>query len=363
MDFGLSEEQEMLQETVRGFVSNECPPPRLREIFDAGEGHDPALWSGLSEMGIAGLVVDEEHGGAALELLDLALVSEVLGAACLPAPFLGHSLACLAIMRGGRPEQKARWLPRLAEGELVGGIALQEAAAGWAADSFSTKLEGGRVEGEKQFVPNAAQAGLFVVATHGGGLAVVEHSTPGVQIEDQGGIDRSRPISRVRFDATAAEPLEAAGDALYADLSAAAWALLAADAFGAALSLIDLSVEYAKTREQFGMKIGQFQAVKHQLARLGTDIEPTRGLYWYAAYAFDHLRGEAAHACALAKAHITDRAMNTARMAVELHGGLGFTWECDVQMWFKRAMFDRSFLGTPEALREHCASLSGWSAS
>ena len=136
--------------------------------------------------------------------------------------------------------------------------------------------------------------------------------------------------------------------------------LAAADSFGAASRLIDQCVAYAGTREQFGRKIGEFQAVKHQIARLGTEIEPTRGLYWFAAYAWDHLPEEASHSASLAKAHITDRAVDTARMAVELHGGIGFTWECDVQMWFKRTMFNRAFLGTPEWLRERCATLAGW---
>jgi alkylation response protein AidB-like acyl-CoA dehydrogenase len=111
---------------------------------------------------------------------------------------------------------------------------------------------------------------------------------------------------------------------------------------------------------QFGFPIGQFQAVKHQLARLATDIEPTRALVWFAAHAFDHLRDQSQRYAALAKAHITDRAMHTARMSVELWGGLGFTWECDVQIWFKRAMFNRAFLGTPEHLRERCAELADW---
>ena len=111
MHFGLTEEQEMLQETVRGFVANECPPSRLREIFDAGAGHDEALWRGLAEMGLAGLIVPEEYGGAGMELLDLALTSEVLGGGALPGPFLGHSLACLALVLGGSEAQKQHWLP------------------------------------------------------------------------------------------------------------------------------------------------------------------------------------------------------------------------------------------------------------
>ncbi|MFT5696266.1 MAG: alkylation response protein AidB-like acyl-CoA dehydrogenase, partial [Myxococcota bacterium] len=136
--------------------------------------------------------------------------------------------------------------------------------------------------------------------------------------------------------------------------------LLAADSFGVAMSLIQMSTEYAKTREQFGTIIAQFQSVKHQLARLATDIEPTRALFWYAAHAFDHLPDDAERSAALAKAHLTDRAMHTARESVELHGGLGFTWECDVQIWYKRAMFNKAAFGTPDALRVRLASLAGW---
>jgi alkylation response protein AidB-like acyl-CoA dehydrogenase len=137
-------------------------------------------------------------------------------------------------------------------------------------------------------------------------------------------------------------------------------AALAADSHGAATQLIALCADYAKDRKQFGLPIGRFQAVKHQIARLGTDIEPTRALFWYAAHALDCQLPDASRSAAMAKAHVTDRAMHAAREAVELHGGLGFTWECDVQLLFKRAMFNRAFLGTPETQRERCAALAGW---
>jgi alkylation response protein AidB-like acyl-CoA dehydrogenase len=359
MDFGLSEEQEMLQETVRGFVSNECPPQRLRELFDAGVGDDPALWKGLAEMGLCGLVVPEAYGGAGMELLDLALAAEVLGAGGLPGPFIGHSLACLAIALGGSEEQKQKYLPGLAEGARVGSVAICESGSQWEPDAWRAGFADGRLSGTKLFVPHAGQADLLVVGIEGGRLAVVETASDGVSRENAEGIDRTRPVFTVTFHGAAAELLEAGGD-VAGRIRDAGRVLLAADSFGAASTLIDITVEYAKTREQFGMKIAQFQSVKHQLARLGTSVEPTRALYWYAAHACDHIPAEAEHSAAQAKAHITDRAMETARMAVELHGGLGFTWECDVQMWFKRAMFNRAFLGTPEVLRERCAALAGW---
>jgi len=359
MDFGLSEEQQMLQETVRGFVEGECPPPRLREIFDRGDGHEPELWKGLVEMGLAGLVIDEAYGGAGLELLDLALAQEVLGEGALPGPFMTHSLAGLALSLCGSDDQKKARLPRLADGEIAT-LAVCEGADAWSPDVWQSAVTDGRITGTKTYVPHAAIADHFVVGLAGGGFGVVEAGAAGMTITDMGGIDRGRPVARVDFDATPVEVL-AEGDAERSQrVLDAGLCLLAADAFGAATKLIDITVAYAQTREQFGRKISQFQGVKHQLARLGTDIEPTRALHWYAAHAFDHIADDATRSAALAKSHITDRAVVAGRMCVELHGGLGFTWECDVQLWLKRALFDRAFLGTPEVLRARCADLAGW---
>ena len=360
MDFGLTEEQDMLQETVRGFVQNECPTTRLRELFDAGEGHEAGLWSSLAEMGLAGLVVPEAFGGAGMTHLDLALVSEVLGEAALPSPFLGHSLACIAIAEAGSEAQKSDWLPGLASGESIGAAALQEGATGWAPTAWTAKLDGDRVSGEKTIVSHAAQASGFLVGLQGGELAWVAADAPGVEIETQNGVDRTRPFATVRFSSAPASKLENGGPDKAARLLNAASVLLAADAFGAASKLIDLDVAYSLSREQFGQPIAQFQSIKHQIARLATDLEPARGLFWYAAHALDEMPEEVDRAASIAKAHITDRAMNTARQSVELHGGYGFTWECEVQMWFKRIMFDRSLFGTPDEHRERCAQLGGW---
>jgi len=359
MHFGLTEEQELLQQTVQGFVDGECPPTRLREIFDTGTGHDPALWKGLAEMGITGLVVPEEHGGAGLEVLELALVAETLGGGALPGPFLGHSLACLAIALGGSEAQRTRWLPALASGEAIGSVALAESEDRWEPDAWGSSVSDGSLQGHKRHVPHALLADLFVVGVSGGGLAVVEKGASGLRVEPVACIDRTRPIGELHLDGTPGELLERGAEA-GARTRDAGLSLLAADAFGAAWRLTTLTVDYAKQRQQFGRPIAEFQAVKHQLADMATQIEPCRGLFWYSAHAFDHLPDDAARAAAIAKAHTTDRAVEIARAAVELHGGLGFTWECDVQIWFKRAMFDRSFLGTPEHHRARSAALGGW---
>jgi alkylation response protein AidB-like acyl-CoA dehydrogenase len=357
MNFDLSDEQLLLQDTVDQFLSSECPPARLRELFDADDAVDPVLFKGMAELGLAGLHLPDEYGGAGLELLDLALAAEVLGRHAAPGPFFGHALAGLALALGGSKAQQERWLPRLAAGEAIGSVAFAEEGPGWQPNEWS--LEGGSsLSGAKQHVPNGQVADVLVVGVAGGGLALVECGES-VSVQPLDGADRTRRLDRVVFEAAPSELLPG-GVAAAPRLRDAALVLLAADAFGGASRLVEASVEYARTREQFGVVIGQFQALKHQLANMALEVEPTRGLYWYAAHAFDHVPDEAERSAALAKAHVTDVFMQVARDAVEAHGGLGFTWECDVQIWYKRAMFDRAFLGTPSLHRERAAALAGW---
>ncbi|MFP6606605.1 MAG: acyl-CoA dehydrogenase family protein [Myxococcota bacterium] len=357
MNFDLSEEQEMLQETVRKFLENECPVTTLREIFDGDTGFSESLWKGMAEMGLAGLHLPDEYGGAGLEILDLAIVSEVLGYMGTPGPFVGHALAGLAIATGGSDAQKQKWLAALATGDAIGTVALAEEGGAWLPDQWS--LEGGSLTGSKNHVLFAEQADVIVVGVAGGGLALVEKDAEGVEIKDIESADRTRRLCQVSFADTPSEALPE-GEAAATQLRDVALVLLAADAFGGASRLVEMSVEYAKTREQFGVTIGHFQALKHQLANMAVEVEPARGLYWYAAHAMDHVHDESERTAAVAKAHITDRYMQVARDAVEAHGGIGFTWECDVQIWFKRAMFDRAFLGTPDVHRARAADLAGW---
>ena len=358
MDFGLSEEQELLQETVRGFVRGECPAPRLRQIYDAG-GFEPALWKGLAELGCAGLALPEEHGGAGLELLECALVAEALGAGAFPAPFLGHTLAGLAIRLAGSEAQQRRWLPALASGDALGTVAFGEVGERWLPEEWTTRLAGGALRGSKAYVPFGARADLLVVGTAAGGLALAERGAPGLRCESVDALDRTQGIDVLHFADTPAEALPG-GAAAAGRVVDAALVLLAADAFGAAWSMIELTRDYVLARKQFGQPLAQFQAVKHQLANLVTDTEPCRALVWFAAHAFDHRAGEASKAAAIAKAHVTEVAMQVARGAFELHGGIGFTWECDLQFWYKRALFDRQLLGTPDLHHDRNARLAGW---
>jgi len=358
MDFGLSPEQDLLQDTVRSFVRAECPVSRIREVYEAG-ADDPALWKGLAQLGCAGLALPEEAGGAGLEWLEVALVAEVLGAAAVPGPFLGHALAGLAIRLAGSDAQRARWLPALASGEAVGTVALGEAGERWLPDGWRARLESGRLHGAKSCVPHGASADVVVVGTAGGGLALVEGGAAGVRARAVDAVDRTRPVAALEFEAAPADALPG-GAAAAPRLLDAGLVLLAADAFGAAWRMIELTRDYVLARKQFGQPLAQFQAVKHQLANLVTDTEPCRALWWFAAHAFDHRPDEAPRAATLAKAHGTDVAMDVGRAAFELHGGIGFTWECDLQFWFKRALFDRAFLGSPDLHLDRAARRAGW---
>ena len=359
MEFDLSDEQRMLQESIRGFLESECPPARRREIFDAPDAADAPLWKGLMELGLGGIHLPEEHGGTGLGALDLACAAETLGHEAAPGPFLGHALAGAAIALAGSPAQQAHWLPRLATGDVLASVALAEGAGCWQPEQWCLP-EASRIRGEKHFVPAGGRADVVVVGTAGGGLMLVEVGE-GTRATPFDGADRTRRLDSLRFDDAPAEALPKGREAAprVRDL---ALVLLAADAFGGASRCVELSVEHAGTREQFGVTIGHFQALKHQLANMALEVEPARALYWYAAHAWDAIPDEAARSAALAKAHLGDRFMQVARDTVEAHGGIGFTWECDVQIWFKRAMFDRAFMGTPDFHRERAAQMAGWVA-
>jgi alkylation response protein AidB-like acyl-CoA dehydrogenase len=358
VDFGLSDEQRLLQDSVAQFLGKENDATKLRTRFDAEEAFDAGLWRGMAELGLAGLAIPEAHGGAGLELLDAALVAETLGRGAAPGPFLGHTLASLALSLGGSAAQQRVWLPRLATGDALGTIALAEPDGAWQPEEWHLAV-GPTLSGAKAHVPNAAAADLIVVGLAGGALALVERARGGVVTEPFPGVDRTRRLDSVRFEGAACEELPG-GAATAKRVRDAGLVLLAADAFGGASRLVEMSVEYAKTREQFGVTIGHFQALKHQLANMALEVEPGRALHWYAAHAFDHAPEDASRAAALAKAHLTERFLAVARDAVEAHGGIGYTWECDVQIWFKRAIFDRTFLGAPAVHRERAAALAGW---
>jgi len=362
MDFGLSQDQVLLKETVRRYLETECPTTRVRAIMESETGHDPALWDGLAELGIPGLHVPSAHGGSGLELLDVALAAEELGWASTPGPFLACALATVALAESGNREAAARWLPGIASGQAIVTLALGEEGDEWDAARLATRARGGGLSGRKPLVPYAAIAEAIVVAAQddgGPGLWLVERGAPGLEVTPLSGTDMTRRLAAVSLDGAPAVKI-ASGRAAIDRARDAGLVLLAADAYGGARRCLDMTVRYALTREQFGQPIGAFQAVKHQLADLATDLEPSLSLWWYAAHAHDRIRERAERHAAIAKAYLSDLFDRTVRVTTELHGGIGFTWEYDLHLWFRRSVFDRSFLGDAEYHRQRAADLAGW---
>lgn len=358
MNFTLSEDQYILRDVIARMVTESCDVRAVHEVIEQKAGFHSDLWNHLKDFGAAGLCIPEAYGGAGMELLEAALVTEILGYNGSPVPLISHFLATLALAHSDNEEAKQQWLPKLADGSLIGTVALGEGGEQWFPDQWQLELKDGAVTGNKEYIPAAMEADLFITGLKGGRLGVVAVDQPGVRREARDGVDRTRAIGSVVFDGAAVE-LIGEGD-LGERLLEAALVLIAADSFGGASRLVDMSVSYAKEREQYGVKIGSFQALQHQLADMAMATEPSRGFYWYAAYAFDHQQDESARHASLAKAFIAENYMQVARDAVEAHGGIGFTWEYDVHIWFKRAMFNWAWCGSPAVHYERYATQSDW---
>ncbi len=358
MNFALTSEQKAMQESLRRMLDERCSARFLHTFIDEKKDYDAPLWKLMCDLGIPGMAIPEAYGGLGLGVVDLALAAEMLGRAAAPVPLHAHWLAAYAIALSSDEGQRARWLPDLAEGRRIATVALCEEQSRWMPETWELAA-GANLEGAKLYVPCAASADLVVVGLAGGRLGVVDLRASGVTVERLPGIDRTRPMAHLRFSGAACELLAAPADAA-SRMVDVGLAILAADAFGGASRCLDMAVEYAKVREQFGRKFGAFQALRHQLANLANEVEPCRGLYWFGAYAQENVPERASHAASLAKAHIGSRFLEAARNAIEYHGGIGFTWDFDCHIWLKRAMLDQAWLGNADLHYLRAAERAGW---
>ncbi len=364
MDFGLSEEQRLLEETFRSWLAEHAPITRVRELVAAKADPLGALWPELAELGAAGVLIPEEYGGSGLSCLDAGLIAQALGRAVTPAPFLGSAvMAPTALRLAGTPAQQAEWLPRLATGAVRIGVAATEVYS--RREGAEVRLEGGRLVGTALFAIDVPGADAILVAAGTDDLLLVPADADGLTVERLTTVDATRAVAELVFDGVRpAEVLAgpgAAGPAIECMLDAGR-AALAGDLVGASEAMLEQAVEYAKQRTQFGRVIGSFQAVKHLCAEMAAELEPVRSLFWYAAHAQTALQDEAPLAIAHAKAHASEVATAIAKTATEVHGGIGFTDEQNLHLWFKRIGLDRQLLGGPEVLRERAAHLQGWAA-
>ena len=357
MFFDLTEEQQMLQATVADYFTSEFPLATVRQAADGQLAERQRLWRDLAKLGAPGITLADEYGGSGLGVLDAAVLLEECGAAAAPAALLEHLVAGLAVAASGDPEQRGRLLPGLASGEKRATVAISEGRGKWRPDRWSVGAGGG-LDGVKRFVVGAVTADVIVVGTSRG-FSVVEPGAPGVELEEVGSIDPTRPLHTLRLSGAAGEALDVTPETV-GTVYDTALVLAAAQSFGGARRCVDMSAQYAKTREQFGTTIAHFQGVKHQFANLAVDVVPARTMYWYAAHLIVTGDADAARFAALTKAHICERYQRASRDMIELHGGIGYTWESDTNLLAKRALFDLGYLGTPASLREYVAQANGW---
>ena len=353
MDFGFSEEQEMLRESARGLLEKECPSAAVRRLMDDERGYDPALWKKMAELGWTGLTIAEEFGGAALTYVDLALVMEEMGRALLPSPFIWTAMAAEAIRRAGSDAQKRAILPKIAAGEMIAAIAWMEPPGSWdAAGIKATARESGgefTLDGVKLFVNDGHLADLMIVAARTGGageagvtLFAIDARRRGVAVTPLKTMDQTRKLSEVRLEGVRAGANEAIGAIgggwkTLAEVIDRGKVMIAAEMMGGAQKALEMSVEYAKLRVQFGRPIGSFQAVQHKCANMMVDVESAKSAVYYAAWAVSNESPEAPLAAALAKAAASDAYRRVTAEAIQVHGGIGFTWDHDLQLYFKRA--------------------------
>ena len=376
MDFAFNEEQELLRSQARDFLDRQCPPPVVRTLMASESGYDDAMYRRMAELGWTAIPFPEEYGGLGLGMVDLTVVLEEMGRHVTPAPLQSAvGLAGMAVLHGGSDEQKKRWLPALCEGTVVGTVAMLERGGRWDAGGIELVArrsgDGFTLSGEKLYVPDAHVADWIIVAARsdsgsgsGSGdgitLLLVDTASSGVSVRPVKTMDETRRLCTVSFDAVQVggdrviggegrgwSVLRAAGDRALVAISA--------ELCGTAQRAMEMSVEYAKARQQFGRPIGSYQAVSHKCADMLVQVESARSLTYYAAWAVDNDVPEAPLAAAMAKAYASDAARQVTAAAIQVHGGIGFTWEHDMHLYFKRAKWGETTLGDAVFHRERVA--------
>jgi alkylation response protein AidB-like acyl-CoA dehydrogenase len=370
VDFGFSPEQEQLARTVRDYLAVKAPISFAREMADSDTGLTNEVWTEIASMGWLGLTVPEDFGGIGLGWLDLAIVMEAMGEVVFPGPFM--STTCLAIptlLEAADTEQKATLLPAIVAGTERCTVAIAEESAGWRAASLSARAtattSGYELSCRKLFVPDAVGADSVLIAARLGdglGLFRVESKTAGVTIGRMETVDRTRRLATVTCESVALAPSSLLGGSTLVDerfdaLVDLASTMLASEMCGAAARALEMTVEYLQLREQFGRAIATFQALQHRAADMKVCVENVRSLAYYGAWSFDDACQDARLPAAMLKAYASDACMKVVCDAIQLHGGIGFTWEHDLQLYFKRLKSDELTFGDATETRERVAKL------
>jgi alkylation response protein AidB-like acyl-CoA dehydrogenase len=369
MLFEFSDEHEDLRRTVRGFLEKEAEESRVRELMADEAGFDPALWTRMAqELGLVGLIVDEQHGGAGFGSVELAIVMEEMGRALLCAPYLSSAvLATSALELAALESAQKELLPALAAGERIATLAFSEAADPWSLAAVGLEAREGAdaftLSGRKVYVLDGHVANdLLVVARAGGELALfhVDAGATGLARKALPVLDPTRKLAELTLDATPARRISS-GDATEGLERALTRTLtaLAAEQLGGAQRVLEMATEYAKTRLQFGRPIGSYQAIKHKCADMLVEVEFARSAAYNAAFSDEADAAGTALAAAMAKSWCSEAYLHAASENIQIHGGMGFTWEHNAHLYFKRAKASEVLFGSPAAHRERVAAALG----
>ena len=370
MKFAVSDEQRELRDAVRRFLADRAPVSRVRELMETPDGTDPGVWQqAATQLGLQGIAIPEEYGGGGFTFAEQAIVLEELGAALYGGPYLASAVfAATALLSGSDEHARRDLLPGIASGQTVATLAFTEDDGSWEPEAIrlAAALDGDRwvLDGHKSFVldGHAADVILVVARTDPGlSLFAVAGGAEGLGRRVLPTMDQTRKLARLEFAAVPGRLIGAPGDAagmLARTLDIAAIAL-AAEQLGGAQRALDMAVAYAKIRHQFGRPIGSFQAIKHRCADLLLEVESLRSAVAYAAAAVAEDSAEIPVVAALAKAYASDVYFHVAAENIQIHGGIGFTWEHDAHLYFKRAKSSELFLGDASYHREHLAERIG----
>jgi alkylation response protein AidB-like acyl-CoA dehydrogenase len=361
MYFDLTDEQQAIKSTARDFLAARYKSERIRELAESQDGFEQSDWEEMAELGWAGLALPEEWGGQGLGIVELAVLFEELGYALAPSPLLSNTIAGLALAICGSDEQRERILRPLAEGKLRGTAALWDAGSTATIGEFTmeARADGAGIvlDGEKVLVMDATVADFFLVATADGRRHMVERESAGVTISPSTSIDLTRRLYSVGFDAVRVPPadsLPAPGEDYFGVFHRACVAL-AAESTGVAQRAMEMAVSYAKDRQQFGRPIGAYQAVSHRCAQMLLETENARSAVYGAAWAADAEPESLPRSASMAKAYASDAGWRVPDASIQVHGGIGFTWEHDLHFFLKRGRANAAMLGDAKWHRERVA--------
>ncbi|MBK9180660.1 MAG: acyl-CoA/acyl-ACP dehydrogenase [Acidimicrobiales bacterium] len=370
MNFAFSEEQEELRRTVRSFLEQKSPETEVRRLMETEDGYDPAVWSQMAEqLGLQGLIVPEEHGGSGYSYVELCVVLEEMGRALLCAPYFSTVvLGANTLMQSGDEAAKKEYLPGIASGETIATLAFTEESGRWDEAGITMQAtksgDGYTLDGTKMFVLDGHVADLILVAARSGSgvsLFAVDGGAAGLTRTALSTMDQTRKQARLDFSGTPARLVGAEGkgwDVLSTVLDLAAVGL-SDESVGGAQFVLEMAVEYAKVRVQFGRPIGSFQAIKHKCADMLLEVESSKSAAYYASWCAAEMNDELPSVASLAKAYCTEAYFHAAAENIQIHGGIGFTWEHPAHLYFKRAKSAELLFGDPTYHRELLAQRIG----